>query len=323
MGRHGHSMRQVLRRVCSTLDACGRAAVGVAVATLWTGPAVPSALAACGRSAEPPSAPPVESSPAPPGASDGVPRPKPSSADSTVSAPRAVPAVSGVAGAGASTAPSRPGSSAASPPPQRTGPIAPTLPAAPPVAQPYLFGPALGPIGARRPTGPLPPGGVLRVSDLVRVDSGRVDQSALATSLRAFPEIDLRSAGNFDTLYQVPANANSPFAGQFVRVSGGMYAVFPSSVYRAGRNNTRLAAIPPDTTFFMGGIPGQLASVSAAPRPSPAAEAPTSLRTNGERESAKLDAISVSTRQTFSDEATRQARVSRLIEIAKRGEGDK
>ncbi|MBX9736107.1 MAG: hypothetical protein K2X32_04205 [Phycisphaerales bacterium] len=93
----------------------------------------------------------------------------------------------------------------------------------------------------------------LRIGDLRRVRPGIGDVSPLDAKLDV-RDADLRIPNNFGGVYQIPADAPTPYAGWFVRISGGMWAVFPQSVYRR-TNQGVVARVPPGTQYFVGGIP--------------------------------------------------------------------
>lgn len=81
---------------------------------------------------------------------------------------------------------------------------------------------------------------------LVRVDERITDRDLLATSLRVL-ETDIRQDLNFEHLY---VNANDP--SQYVRVSGGLYAVAPQTDYYTTRRGGVYAAVAPGTVFYIG-----------------------------------------------------------------------
>lgn len=120
------------------------------------------------------------------------------------------------------------------------------------------------PPAPRPPTSP--PGAVGRapgraatidVRDLRRVEPLVADANPLSFAGRV-QGANLSVPSSFGAgLYQIPANANSRYAGWFVRAQGGMYAVFPRSDY-AVQDDRIFAVIPPGTQFFMGGVPGAL-----------------------------------------------------------------
>jgi hypothetical protein len=75
------------------------------------------------------------------------------------------------------------------------------------------------------------------------VDEGVGDFNPLATSLRVI-DAGLAVASGFEQVYRVPGRDD-----RFMRVQGGVYAVFPNSVY--SRTSTK-ASVPPGTTFYIG-----------------------------------------------------------------------
>lgn len=96
-------------------------------------------------------------------------------------------------------------------------------------------------------------------TDLRRVDQSRADIGPLSTSTRSLPP-DLRDESDFRTVYQIPKDANSPYAGWYVRRGGGVWALFPRSQYtpldpqETGVAGSR-AVIPANTHFILGSSP--------------------------------------------------------------------
>ncbi len=93
----------------------------------------------------------------------------------------------------------------------------------------------------------------LRISDLRRVKPGTGDVSPLDAKLDV-RDNDLRIPNNFGGVYQIPADAPTQYAGWFVRISGGVWAVFPQSTYRRTKKGVT-ETVPPGTQYFVGGIP--------------------------------------------------------------------
>lgn len=93
----------------------------------------------------------------------------------------------------------------------------------------------------------------LRISDLRRVKPGTGDVSPLDAKLDV-RDNDLRIPNNFGGVYQIPADAPTPYAGWFVRISGGVWAVFPQSTYRRTKKGVT-ETVPPGTKYFVGGVP--------------------------------------------------------------------
>lgn len=79
---------------------------------------------------------------------------------------------------------------------------------------------------------------------LEAVDQTIADISALAESLREI-EPGLRNPNDFGILYRLPNE-------QLMRSQGGLYAVFPQSVYSHDREGHVLPTVPPGTTFHIG-----------------------------------------------------------------------
>jgi hypothetical protein len=93
----------------------------------------------------------------------------------------------------------------------------------------------------------------LTVKDFVRVEQGRGDAGGLSHSLARGPATT-SAPNDFSGVYQIPEDADSPYAGWYARVSGAMIAVFPRGEYVASREGAR-AAIPANTRFFIGSVP--------------------------------------------------------------------
>ncbi|MHC4948133.1 MAG: hypothetical protein ACYTG1_07710 [Planctomycetota bacterium] len=74
-----------------------------------------------------------------------------------------------------------------------------------------------------------------------------LDRASLMTSLHRL-DPGLRQPVGFDSVYRAPD-------GEFMRVQGGLYAVFPRSVYVPTGFGLE-AVVPPDTTFYIGEPPG-------------------------------------------------------------------
>jgi len=81
--------------------------------------------------------------------------------------------------------------------------------------------------------------------ELQPVDAGYADIDELSTSLLV-PPIDLRLDTNFEQVYRDPADPT-----RFIRIAGGITAVFPSSVYVSSPWGT-LPLIPANTVFCIG-----------------------------------------------------------------------
>ena len=90
---------------------------------------------------------------------------------------------------------------------------------------------------------------------LQTVDQTIADISALAASLREI-EPGLMRPNDFSNLYRLPDE-------QLMRVQGGLYAVFPQSVYGTDKEGRLLTAVPPGTTFFIGPPPNESVPVAA------------------------------------------------------------
>lgn len=97
------------------------------------------------------------------------------------------------------------------------------------------------------------PGGGLTVKDFRRVESGRGDAGGLSKSLARGPAT-VGTPNDFSGVYQIPEDADTPYAGWFARVSGAMIAVFPRGEYIATRDGV-VPVMPANTKFFMGSVP--------------------------------------------------------------------
>jgi hypothetical protein len=92
---------------------------------------------------------------------------------------------------------------------------------------------------------------------LQRVDPGTSDADPLRMSLREM-QFDLRRPSGFDTVYRLDAAPGySPRGTMFMRMDGGITAVFPHSVYQPTRTGL-VAEIPAGTVFHIGGLPQEL-----------------------------------------------------------------
>ena len=99
--------------------------------------------------------------------------------------------------------------------------------------------------------------------DLRRVAPTIADVGPLAVS-PPVPEGNLRRPNDFADLFQIPEDADSPYAGWFVRVRGGLMAAFPRGQY-ARVPGGAIPIVPTNTRYFLGSVPGMLAGRSARP----------------------------------------------------------
>lgn len=95
----------------------------------------------------------------------------------------------------------------------------------------------------------VPPGAGLTVKDFIRVEQVRGDAGGLSKSLARGPAT-VSTPNDFAGVYQIPEDADSPYAGWYARVQGAVIAVFPRGEYSGGT-----ATIPANTRFFLGGVP--------------------------------------------------------------------
>lgn len=94
---------------------------------------------------------------------------------------------------------------------------------------------------------------------LIPVDEGVGDVDSLAADLRVQP-LDLRTPLGFERVYRVPGRDDL-----YMRVSGGLVAVFPRSEYVPGPGGL-WPVIPAGTRFYPGGLPPELLG---SPEPAP------------------------------------------------------
>lgn len=80
---------------------------------------------------------------------------------------------------------------------------------------------------------------------LEKVEAGVADVGPLDAGMRAM-QVDLRQPFGFDSVYRIHGRDDV-----FVRGQGGLYAVFPQSVYANTRNGS-IPLIPHGTTFYIG-----------------------------------------------------------------------
>ena len=100
---------------------------------------------------------------------------------------------------------------------------------------------ALGAVcGTATTTGQVDP-----METMVPVEASIADTGALSVSLRRV-ESGLRQPVGFEQVYPVPGQE-----GLLMRVDGGLYAVFPRSVYVHDRSGVR-PVIPNNTMFYIG-----------------------------------------------------------------------
>jgi hypothetical protein len=101
------------------------------------------------------------------------------------------------------------------------------------------------------------------------VEQGFGDVGPSRTSLRVEP-LDLRQPLDFEQVYSLGRVRAFRSDEVFLRVSGGITAVFPRSVYVKNKDGTG-PAIPPGTTFYIGKLPEEFGAEPAPRAPSPLA----------------------------------------------------
>ena len=85
--------------------------------------------------------------------------------------------------------------------------------------------------------------------ELEPIDQAIADVSVLSMSLRAI-EPGLRQPNDFSRVFRVPGRQDL-----FMRQQGGLYAVFPVSVYGVDKEGQLRAVVPNDTVFYIGRPP--------------------------------------------------------------------
>lgn len=123
-----------------------------------------------------------------------------------------------------------------------------------------------------RPTSPM-----TTVRDLEPIEQRIEDVDPLATGFRRI-ELGLRQPFGFEEVYRVPGDDE-----RFMRIDGGLYAVFPQSVY-TNRRFGELPLIPANTVFWIG-TPDFLLRAETSSSPSEATEAMRRAFVLGQEES--------------------------------------
>jgi hypothetical protein len=118
------------------------------------------------------------------------------------------------------------------------------------------------------------------------IDQTIADVSVLSMSLRKI-EPGLRQPNDFSRVFRIPGKHD-----MFMRQQGGLYAVFPESVYEVNKEGQLKAVVPSDTMFYIGRPP----MLDAEPTPDdPSADGlrqgRIDLRVNPHRESTAQAAI--------------------------------
>ncbi len=182
---------------------------------------------------------------------------------------------------------------------------------------------------------------MLRPSDLERVEGRVADLNPLSPAGRHMPA-NMALPNDFAGVYRIPRSANSPYAGWYARVSGGVIAVFPQSEYAVDKDKGVVPIIPPGTKFLLGGVPlerdrgiddsrlvrplggivgGPVATrIDLAVAPAdPLARAPRTSPEPVQPESAE-DRASLAMERLMLDDAYRARRVSSLLSVAARSD---
>ncbi|MBX3357062.1 MAG: hypothetical protein KF745_01410 [Phycisphaeraceae bacterium] len=141
---------------------------------------------------------------------------------------------------------------------------------------PAAAGPAPAQTGGQPAITPVQPGNPAvsqsNNPQIQRVEQGVADVGPLSLSTRSLG-VDLRRPFGFDSVYAVNGDRNG---GSFARISGGLFAVFPRSVYRPTKDGI-MTEVPPGTVFYIGGLPSMSPFGSARPvvAPGPDTRVPT------------------------------------------------
>jgi hypothetical protein len=126
------------------------------------------------------------------------------------------------------------------------------------------FAPALPALA--QPKTPSTPGSPAQ-PPLKRVEPNAADLSPLSNSLRSL-ETDLRVPTGYENIYRL--DKTDIFGGQqalYMRMDGGLIAVFPQSRY-IDTNIGTLPEVPPGTIYYLGRLPASL-TAKRAPGPRP------------------------------------------------------
>ncbi|MBA4039475.1 MAG: hypothetical protein C0468_03990 [Planctomyces sp.] len=91
----------------------------------------------------------------------------------------------------------------------------------------------------------------MRVAEIQRVESQTEDLGPVGVRSRRIGH-GLGEPSDFQELYRIPEGTGTAYDGQFVRIRGGLWAVFPRSAYRTERGRL-LAEVPAGTVYLVGG----------------------------------------------------------------------
>ncbi|MBL9030504.1 MAG: hypothetical protein JNM80_02185 [Phycisphaerae bacterium] len=142
------------------------------------------------------------------------------------------------------------------------------------------------------------------------IEPGRGDANPQAAGGRNVPT-DLRQPTGFSTVYRLQTED----AAVFLRIDGGMKAVFPRSVYTSSGGGGLVPSIPPGTVFYPGELPASMRP-SPRPRQRPEYAIDTSLAppTFGADDGRPLSIGAP--RTSWTDETVRVRRVAALLDLA-------
>lgn len=146
------------------------------------------------------------------------------------------------------------------------------------------------------------------VSQPVPVEPGKEDADPHALTMRRI-ELDLRKPVDFENLYQV-SKVDAFGRGQpmFMRIDGGITAVFPRSVYRDTASGGA-PVIPPGTVFWIGAPPVEVDTLPPIP-------GDTFLHLSVANDPPVQPTSTVTVNSIVTDEAYRRRRVAALLERA-------
>lgn len=147
------------------------------------------------------------------------------------------------------------------------------------------------------------------------IEPGRGDANPQAASGRSVP-IDLRQPTGFSTVYRLQTDD----APVFLRIDGGMKAVFPRSVYRTSDGGGLVPSIPPGTVFYPGELPADLRP-AARTRPRPESAVDTSLAPRMFGAENRGAPSTGRARTSWTDEMVRVRRIEALLDLAACAEG--
>lgn len=145
----------------------------------------------------------------------------------------------------------------------------------------------------------------LNPRDLDPVEQGFHDVEPLMIDARNLTR-QLRDPANFEQVYAVPGRDDL-----FMRIHGGLIAVFPRSVYVPTRRGG-VPVIPPGTRFYIGDLPAALLGTEAPGEVSDAA----GLRIEPDRATDSAESAGAEPGSIWTDETYRRSRIGELMSRA-------